>query len=373
MSARRALPRCCALLLVALGASACAPTLPRSYQEARAAGHRAYSAGRYDEAARMYRDAARASSRVHDRDEMLFLEAAAHQRAGRHREARARYEALLAASPTGGRASRAAHEVAELEIAHGDEERGYALLEAAFLRFPTSGPSRHALTRYLKHLDETRGVEAALAYLQARLALLEHKGLGEAARYQMADRLERLGRAAEARDAFVQCARAYPYPHGGLYDDSLMRASLLDEKLGDPRLAIERLREMLGVREPSLMSGSYERTKFSAAQMRIAVLLRDALHDHAAARRELRALFTDHRSSILRDDALWAEARLAAQDGDRSGACEAASLLVRELPDSRFAACASLLCESVPALPKPRPCHDYIRRDLASPRAPGAP
>ena len=43
-------------------------------------------------------------------------------------------------------------------------------------------------------------------------------------------------------------------------------------------------------------------------------IYRDGLRDHASARREFRRLYTDFTTSILRDDALWAEARLAKLD-----------------------------------------------------------
>src|SRR6185436_21099364 len=102
-----------------------------------------------------------------------------------------------------------------------------------------------------------------------------------------------------------------------------------------PREAIAHLRRMLAVREPSTFAGSYERLRFSPAQYRIAVLYRDALHDNASARREFHRLYADHTTSILRDDALWEEAKIALADRDQPAACSLVGTLVREFKDSR--------------------------------------
>lgn len=352
--------------VVLLGGSlGCGPSLPRAYREAHAAGDRAYSAGRFEEAARMYHQAALTADRIKDRDEMLYLEASAVGRAGLYDRARAALAALEAKNPLGERAARARFDLAMIEIEHGEPARGYRLLERVVRDYPNSGLSRRALILYVNHLDETSGLEAGLAYVRDNLAWMRQNGLGEVTMYGIANHLERLDRLSDARDMFVHCSREYPYPYGGLADDSLYRASVLDERLGQPDLAIAHLREMLRHRESSMLYGSYERPRFSQAQMRMAVLYRDALHDHAAARRELRTLFSDFKTSTLRDDALWEEAKLAAQDNDTAAACEAITLLLRELPDSRYAPCARLVCATAPSRVQSEACHAYLQRQLA--------
>jgi hypothetical protein len=151
-----------------------------------------------------------------------------------------------------------------------------------------------------------------------------------------------------------------------LYDDSLYRASVLDEKLGDPKLAIAHLRELLANRESSTMNGSYERPRYAQSQMRIATLYRDALRDHAQARKEFRKLYSDFTTSLLRDDALWQEALLAKEDRAQDAACDAVTVLVNKLPESRYAPCARSVCASAPQLDKPRPCHAYVERAASS-------
>src|SRR5262249_36286742 len=125
------------------------------------------------------------------------------------------------------------------------------------------------------------------------------------------------------------------------------------------------LRTLLGSHESSDLVGSYERPRYPEAQFKIAELYRDGLHDHAAARREFQRLYEEHPKSTLRDDALWSQARLAATEGDRSAACRIVAKLVRELPESRYAPCGRVLCDSAPPVPKnSRGCADYIVRSV---------
>ncbi len=350
-----------ALLAIALQTS-CAPTLPRAYKESAAAAERAYTSGRYDEAAALYRQAADTASRDKDRDEMLFLSASSKQRGGRGAEAREAFAALEALSPNGDRASRAAYEQVQLELARGDEAKGWTMLLAFLRKYPQSGTGPRALQRYVAHLDEAQGEAAGLVFLRENLAWAEGAGLGEEALYAIAEHLERAGSSVEARDTFLRCATEHPYPQGGLFDDALYRASLLDEKLGDPKAAIADLDRMLREREVSTFSGSYERPRYARSQLRRAQLYRDGLKDHATARREFRRLFVEFTTSVLRDDALWEEANLALEDKDEPAACEAASLLVKDLPDSRFAACVKLVCPSLGGSNTPRQCRHYIER-----------
>jgi len=360
------LPACvCVLLWV--GVVACAPSLPAAYVQSKAEAHRAYSAGRYEEAATLFREAASKADRGKERDEVLFLEAVAYERVGRFREAQALLDALLALSPDGRRAAHAAHGSARLEISHGEERKGWAMVHAAILRYPSSGLSRTAFVRYLVHLDEEYGAERAITYLDRGASWFDAHTLGEVAMYERAVRLEKLGRLQDAHDGFVACAQAYPYPKGALFDDALYRSSLIDEALGRGREAVEHLKEMMRFRETSRTFGSYERPKFPAAQMRIAVLYRDALGDPDSARREFRRLFDSFKTSILRDDALWFEALVARQQGDQRGACDAVALLVKALPDSRYVPCAKVVCEDVEVPARSKECRAYIMRDLGLP------
>ncbi len=362
---RRGLARLERAALLALLLGACAPHVGDAFARAKGAGDSAYSAGRYAEAASDYENAARASLRTTDQAEALYLRAAAYQRERAWERARAAYAELVQKLPASDRARRAMFDEAALEIDAGNGEKGYGMLRDAMMKQPNDGLARRALERYVGYLDETGAdVLAWLRGVQAKLATTE---LDENVLYAIATRLEAAGDLESARIAYSACADRHPYPHGSLFDDALWHASLLDEKLGRARQAVADLDRMLAVREPSSMTGSYERPRFSQARYRMAVLYRDRLDDHASARREFHALYADHPTSILRDDALWEEAKLALADGDGREACALTAVLAKDFPASRFAPCSRTLCPGASPVAGRR-CHDYITRE--EPRSP---
>src|SRR6266852_798579 len=261
----------------------CASGAGQSYLRAKGQGDRAYSSGRYEEAAGAYDDAGKVAKKPRDRAEALYLEASAFARARLWDRAREIFEKLIAEIPASDRAHRASFDLADLEIDAGNVDRGYDRLFEAMTKHPNDGLAHRALERLLARLDERGG--DALGWLRGILPGLSATELDETVRYQIAGRLESAGDVEGARDAYASCAERHPYPKGALFDDALFHASLLDEKLGKIEAAILDLRRMLLVREPSTLVGSYERPRFSAAQFRIAVLYRDKLHDNASARR----------------------------------------------------------------------------------------
>jgi tetratricopeptide (TPR) repeat protein len=354
----------CALALAAT-ALGCTPTWGEAYLHATAAGTRAYHGGRYLEAAAAYHDAADKALRVKDRDEAWFLEARMYERAGKWPEAIAVYRRIEAGSPTGPRTERARFLAAEAEIAHGDASVGWRHLEEALDALPSSGNARAALGRLTAHVRETGGDEAAVAWLASKQKRFEKTELDQTVSYERANALERLGRLEEARDAWVSAARAHPYPHGSLTDDCLWKAADVEVRLGHFAQAILLLREMLAPLETSGNPGSYTRPRFPSAQQRIAEIYRDSLRDHAAARREFHALYERHKDTILRDDALWNEARIAKEDGDARAACDVIGRLAKEFPTSRYARCTRELCPSAP--PPKSACADYLVRELSRP------
>jgi tetratricopeptide (TPR) repeat protein len=357
-----------ALCLLASGCyfSAFNPSWGEPYLVAFAAGERAYHAGRYEEAARSFGEAAGKAKRVKDRDEALFMIARCLERSSRFREAIAAYERILKESPDGPRAGRAAFDIADVEIDHGDAAVGWRKLEEAARKSPQHGVARLAIRRLVEHQQEQGGEAAVMAWLDANRAAFRGTDQEEVIAYETASSLARAGRKQEAHDAFLVIARRWRYPHGGFFTDALWEAAALDEDAGRFAEAIEHLREMLAVREKADTTGSYERPRYQSAQLRIAELYRDKLRDRAAARREFHHLYRDFKTSRLRDDALWAEALLAREDRDATAACDLASELVKELPESRYASCARLLCPTAPAGKKE--CAEYIRRSVEGDR-----
>lgn len=343
-------------VLAALAGCSSAPTA--QYRTSKGAGDRAYSSGRYEEAAAAYASAKAAADRPRDVAEALYLEAASFQRMRAFDRARPVYQRLIAEQPQSNFARRAAFDLADLEIDAGNVDQGYERYRQLVTSQPNDGLARRALDRYAGHLAATGG--DPIAWLRSILPAIEKTELDETARYSLAGYLEKASDDQGARDAYLDCATRHPYPKGALFDDSLWHAARLDEKLARPELAIEHLKRMLAVREVSTMTGSYERPRFSPAQFRIAVLYRDALRDRAAARREFHRLYAEHATSILRDDALWEEAKIAKDEGSTADACALTASLTKDFPTSRYAPCAPALCPSAAASDKR--CHAYLVR-----------
>lgn len=342
----------CAVLL------GCSSSPTAAYRSGKGSGDRAYSSGRYEEAASAYAAAKASAERPRDRAEAMYLEAASYQRMRAFDRARPAYERLIAEEPQTNFARRAAFDLADLEIDAGNEEKGYEQYRNLVVTHASDGLARRALDRYASHLV-AQGRDP-VSWIRSILPAIEKTDLDESARYALAGYLEAAKDEEGARDAYAACAERHPYPKGALFDDALWHASRLDEKLGHPERAIDDLKRMLAVRETSTMTGSYERPRFSPAQYRLAVLYRDVLHDQASARREFHRLYVEHPTSILRDDALWEEAKLAKSEGSTSDACTLVTTLTKDFPTSRYAPCAQALCPDAAAPSKP--CHAYLLR-----------
>jgi hypothetical protein len=351
-----------AVVVSTLVATGCGASAPMAFQRSDAAAERAYSAGRYAEAAEHWLAAAANTDRSADRDEARYRAAKSYEKAGRRDEAAALLSRLAHDSPRGERAARAAYDVALLHLAT-DEARGAAELDAMIRAHAESGVAVEALHRRLDAIA-TRGEPAVRAYLGALLPALENGELGQYLHYAYAQSLERSDEPGPARDRYVLVATRYPFP-AALWDDALFHAAELDVQLGEPARAIEGLELILTKREAAYIQGSYERRRYADAQFRIAELYRDVLGDPQRARAAFEQLWSAHRSSRLRDDAAWNAARLAAQGGDADGACSDLRALVSEIPTSRYAPCVAMLCPAMRPAPGAGACHDYVAREAA--------
>jgi tetratricopeptide (TPR) repeat protein len=327
--------------------------------------------GRHAEAAERWLEAARVAGSTVDREEAEYRAASSYERAGRASEALGLYVRLERGS--GARSARASYDRARL-VREQDPARGDALLVAAIRRHPGSGLAPRALREHLARREAEGGTAAAVSACRELLAELEGSELDETLRYERARLWERAGSLEMARGAYLDTAARHPYPHGALWDDALARAADLEERLGRPLGAIRILERMLVEREPSTGLGSYERTRYAEARFRIAEIHRDRLGDPSRARREFRRVYEEHSTSLLRDDALWQEALVSVGSADPEAACEPLLLLVKELSDSRYAACAPKLCPRVTAPAQARACHvDIPAKLLAERAAPGQP
>ena len=348
------------LLALAALIAGCAPPAVTAYERAARAAERAHGSGRYSESAEHWTRAAAHADSEKSRNEAHYRAAASWERAGDVERATAAYSAI--ARSKGDRAARARYALAEQRIEAGDVSGGQRELERFVQDFPESGLAAQALRRHAAWLWDSAGAEAALAYVRAVALRAGVTALGEHAGFELARLLERHGRLESARDQYLMLAGRFPYPSGALWDDALYRASELDERLGNPRAAVQHLERMLEQRESAFMMGSYERPRYDRARYRIAELHRDRLRDPAGARRHFQRLFDEFPNSLLRDDALWNAALLARRAGDSDGACGTLAKLAREHPDSRYVPCGRLLCSSL--APSDRACRGYIRDQI---------
>jgi TolA-binding protein len=358
-----------AATLALLAFAACAPERGAAYERAFAEAARAETHGRWREAADRYDVAAKEAKLPRDGAHARYLAALMVLRAGDAADARNRLDTIAAADPVTEDSALAAYQAAEMRLAASDED-GWARMEAMLHRFPSSGVSRPALHRLLRHEDETQGTAHTLAHLREIDKTLGATELGEGIAYQIALRLSDLGETQAARDAFVDVATRWPYPDGALFDDALYHASELDEKLGRYAQAVADLERMLDEREVAQFSGSYQRPRYSPALLRVATLYRDRLHDKERARAAFHRLYADFTTSPLRDHALWQEAELWREDGDTGTACARLATLADQFPDSRYVPCAMERCPRIKRAEKsraPKACHAYIERQRPEP------
>ena len=349
-------------LVLAVGAGCGGPAYAPGYLEAFDAGRRARTAGRLDEAAAAFDLAHRRAGRLKDRDEALLLLAATQEAQGRPADAERTYRTLATAQPPGPRAVHAGFDLARLAGAARGEPARDAMEIELLGRHPDHGQSIGGLSRVVGRRREVQDWDGLLAVLDALAPRARGTTLEQPIDVERARALEARGDLEGALALYLVTARKYPYPHGPRTDDALFRASQIEEQLGRYDRAIAHLREMLEPQETSAAAASYVRPRFPAAQMRVALLLRDRVRDTDAARDELHRLVDAFPDSTMRDDALWMAARIARDAGDAGAACDDAERLVELQPDSRYVRCVHLLCSELS--PGARSCGDYLVREL---------
>jgi tetratricopeptide (TPR) repeat protein len=355
-----------ALVSALLGApflTGCASTKPNAYRAEVARAERAASAGRKLEAAEAYHQAAEKTDRPLDKNYARYAEARHLESAGKQTEARSILRGLAVLSPPSEYSPMAAFRAAMM-IRREQPETCQRELEAVVLGFPDNGASRSALREYLQ--IEADGSRDPSAWLSKVATQKPKTAIEQVALWERARLLDQAEKQDQALGEYVLIARTFPYPKGLFRDDALFRASEIEEAGGRFEQAIAYLQELLKDREHSHLVGTYERPKFSKAAVRIARLF-ERQKKLTEARDAWHRVYADYRTSIERDDALWQESRLSRALGDAGESCSALSRLVREFPESRYAACAGQLCPKLePA--KAGICHDYVLRSVQEPQ-----
>ncbi len=338
------------LALAACGSSASA------YESHFAAGERAETAGRHGEAARAFDAASRDRAPPREQAHAAFLSALEQIRSGDVAGGAKRLEAI--GKTRGEHAAQARWELVSLDLAT-QSPAAASELDELLRTFPNEGVAYPALLARLRLAREAGGEAEALAVLRALEPAVAKTDSAARVAFQIAESLAKLGKTQEARDAFADVARRFPYP-GEYFDDALFRASELDEELGRPDVAVADLEHMLSVMESSTLPGTYVRPRFPDAAWRIATLLRDQLHDATKAVAAFERYVNLFPNDVRRPEALWNAGKLR---GDR--ACDDWSRIVGIAPDSRYVPCVAARCPDV-RIPKdshaPKTCHAYLTR-----------
>jgi tetratricopeptide (TPR) repeat protein len=355
VSLRRALIVAVAALAAACGAP------PTAYAVHFAAAERAETAGRHGEAARAFDAASRDRASPRERQHAAYLAALEMIRAGDAADGAKRLQAVARAR--GEHAAEARWQLVLLDLATGSPDAKREL-DDLLRTFPNDGVAYPALRARLRMARDAGGEAEVLSVLRALEPAVARTESAPRVAYEIAESLAKLGRLAEARDAFASVAKKFPYP-GEYFDDALYRASEMDEALGRYGDAVADLERMLAALESSIWPGSYVRPRFPDAGWRIAVLYRDRIGDDKKAVAAFERYVGTFPNDIRRAEALWDAAKILRKDGDEPGACDRLARLVRIAPDSRYVPCAAARCPDV-RVPKdshaPKTCHAYITR-----------
>lgn len=329
---------------------------------------RSYSHGRYGEASAFWIEAAAAASTKRDRDEALYRSAASLRRAERFDEAFAAYDALLAEQPPNLQADRAAHDRAKLEFHHRDRDVGIAMMEVALVEHPEAGSAKTTLRNLVKVHEDAGGLPGLIEWLRVTQPKVARGEVAEWIRFELASAYERAGQLAQARDEYLAMADRFPYPSGGLWDEGLSRAALIERTLGRPEAAVRVFERLLAERETSHFEGSYLRATFVKAHFEVAEIYAEDLHDPDQAFAWLQRVWEDHPRSLSRDNARWLQILMRHNAGRTSEACALMRELVATIPESRFVRCALVLCPGTSVPPETKACSASLRAEIAGSR-----
>ncbi len=341
---------------------ACGHAPASQYQIAFATGERAEGSGRYAEAAHDFDDAARLAPNAREKNHAEYAAAQVLIRGGDRSTGASKLRAIANLSPPDEHSGEAAYEIANIEIEENDAN-AWIDLEKAMTTFPNEGDAHRALERLAIHIEEASGPKAAIEWLEKIAPSFEHTELVQAVAWETAKRIEASGDLTDARARYVAIATRWPYPRGAYWDNSLFRASAIDEKNGHFDDAIALLEQMLHQREEASVLGSYERPMYEPAAWHIAEIYRDDLHDSAKAAAAFHRVYAEFTTSLKRDDALWEEAKIFRNQNDTSSACSRLSTLVNHFPDSRYVPCITTQCSDVTRPTKskaPNECPAYV-------------
>lgn len=324
-----------AALVAACGS---APRLPPALERSLRVAEGLERAGRHADAADAYaRTYARCGNQRALCATAMLREADQRARAGEGARARVQYETMASRYPRHRDAPRALRRAAALRLAAGDRTGGRALLERTMRTVPAHGEATRALALYVRSFEDADDLPGALDALRRLERAIGPSALGDNLLLERA-RLElRRGRPGDAERTLLTLVHDHPYP-AGAWDEALWMLADLAEARGDVRAAIRALETMVSVYESAAIVGSYNLPRFDDAELRIARLWLDGLHDPRRAIQSAERLRARYPDSVLRDDSVVLEARAHETAGDHAAACALRGTLRRIDRHSRFLA-----------------------------------
>jgi outer membrane protein assembly factor BamD (BamD/ComL family) len=337
-------------VLVACSAPAPPPDLARGEALARD-GRDAEAVAAFEAAARACTDVpAPPSARARFCAAALRERAETLEHAGRRDEAAAAYEAVPAAVPRDpATAAAALAAAARIRLALGQDAPAYDLLWRIVVDYPDESAAEDAV-RIVVADGRRRDPHALYGALRDLYARLVATAVGDNLLWAMAhvarDDLHDEAQAQGDLDRLVVA-----HPKSPFVDDALWEGAELARARHDAEGAARRLRALLGLRETSVIAGSYYSVYMPRAELELGRILRDDLHRPAEALAAFARLSADYPKSRYLDDALYETAVTRAGLGDAGAACRDLAELARRWPESRY------LLGDAPALAARLGCH----------------
>ena len=288
--------------------------------KALAEGERHYRHGRLQESVDAFMHAAQSAERRVDKDEALYRCTRTLQEQKNYTQALEILHEIAERQPVSRRTARALFDAALIrDRILGEKEAAYAGYDRVIVEHSDSGLGVRALFHRLNGLADNP--EDKLTYIDVMYEKVGTTTLGDDLLYAKAELLLEQEARDEAKLSLLRLVDEHPYPFGHRWDNALVRLADLEEEEKDYQAAIAYLERLVHRNEETNLVGSYTLPTFPKAQLRIARLQRDHLHDRDAADSAYRRLERKFPRSILRDDARLERALLWIDD-DKRKACK---------------------------------------------------
>ncbi len=295
--------------------------------------------GGADEAREVFRDAERIANNDEERAEALYRNARAHIRGRDFERGLKLLTRVCEVYPNTGRAARAWLDRGRILQETGNSRAAEQAFLTVIERYPESGiatssareyvearagggETRCASYTHLRRVNQSPLLDEALRYFQA-LCLQETDPKGAASLYE-------------------GIADLYPLPKGRYADEALLRAAIIQRRLGNAQLALSHLGQLIKQDKSAAIVGSYTRPSYLSAYLLSARIIRDDFRRYDESAALLERMIRKHQESRSIDEALFELSLVEKRRG--SDGCEPMERLQEIRPDSKYLRCKPILC-----------------------------